>query len=406
MRDAVLVINAGSSSIKFSVFVADAAGLTLGFRGQIEGLFTAPHFIARTAQGKVLGENSWAQGTQLGHGGAIEYLRTFLREQRGDLRLAGLGHRVAHGGATYSQPVSVTRQVLSDLEKLVPLAPLHQPNNLAPIRLVLESMPEVPQVACFDTAFHHTNPVLSQMFALPKKLTEAGVRRYGFHGLSYEYIASVLPDRAPVAAEGKTVVLHLGSGSSMCALSGGKSIASTMGFSALDGLAMGTRCGALDPGVILFLLGHQKMDYPAIEKLLYTQSGLLGVSGISSDLRVLLDSQEPDAKLALSLYVYRIGRELGSLAAALGGLQAMVFTAGVGENSPSIRERVCRSASWLGVALDPAANANGGPCISKPKSRVEVWVLPTNEELMIARHTMRLLGLAQEQGKKPLPLAA
>jgi acetate kinase len=406
MSDAVLVINAGSSSIKFSVFVADAGRLTPSFRGQIEGLFTAPHFIAKNAQGAVIGENSWSQGTQLGHRGAIEYLRTFLRKQKGDLRLAGLGHRVAHGGVTYSEPVRVTRQVLSDLEKLIPLAPLHQPNNLAPIRLVLESMPEVPQVACFDTAFHHTNPVVSQMFALPKKLTEAGVRRYGFHGLSYEYIASVLPDRAPVAAEGKTVVLHLGSGSSMCAMSGGKSVASTMGFSALDGLAMGTRCGALDPGVILFLLGQQKMDLAALEKLLYTQSGLLGVSGISSDLRVLLDSQEPDAKLALALYVYRIGRELGSLAGALGGLQAMVFTAGVGENAASIRERVCRNASWLGVSLDPGANANGGPCISKPKSRVEVWVLPTNEELMIARHTLRLLGLTAAGGKQALPLAA
>ena len=406
MRDAVLVINAGSSSIKFSVFVADASRLTLNFRGQIEGIFTAPHFIAKDSQGTEMGEKSWPQGTQLGHGGAIEYLRTFLREQRGDLQVAGLGHRVAHGGATYSQPVRVTNQVFSDLEKLIPLAPLHQPNNLAPIRLVLESMPDVPQVACFDTAFHHTNPVVSQMFALPKKLTEAGVRRYGFHGLSYEYIASVLPDRAPLAAEGKTVVLHLGSGSSMCALSGGKSVASTMGFSALDGLAMGTRCGALDPGVILFLLGQQKMDLAAIEKLLYTQSGLLGVSGISSDLRVLIESQEPDAKLALALYVYRIGRELGSLAGALGGLEAMVFTAGVGENAPSIRERVCRSAAWLGVALDPAANANGGPCISKPKSRVEVWVLPTNEELMIARHTLRLLGLTAAEGKKALPLAA
>ncbi|HSU56019.1 MAG TPA: acetate kinase, partial [Candidatus Dormibacteraeota bacterium] len=248
MSDAILVLNAGSSSIKFSVFAAQKGALSLAFRGQIEGLFTAPHFVAKNPKGALIKERSWPEGAKLGHAGAIEYLRDFLRANRGDLRLAGLGHRVVHGGVKYSQAVRVTSDVVRELEQLIPLAPLHQPNNLAPIRLVLELMPEVPQVACFDTGFHHTNPQLAQMFALPKEITDAGVRRYGFHGLSYEYIASVLPEKAPIAAGGKTVVLHLGSGSSMCALAAGRSVASTMGFSALDGLAMGTRCGALDPG--------------------------------------------------------------------------------------------------------------------------------------------------------------
>jgi acetate kinase len=394
MVDAILVLNAGSSSIKFSVFSVRSGNLELASRGQVEGLYTAPRFVAKAPDGGVLSEKSWGEGVTLGHGGAIDYLRVFLREQRGDLRLAGLGHRVGHGGVKYSQPVRVDAQILADLERLIPLTPLHQPHNLAPIRLVLERMPEVPQVACFDTAFHHTNPPLAQMFALPKSLVDAGVRRYGFHGLSYEYIASVLPERVPEAAAGKTIVLHLGNGSSMCALAAGKSITSTMGFSALDGLPMGTRCGNLDPGVILFLLEQKKMDVQALEKLLYKESGLLGVSGISSDVRVLLESEDPRAKLALDLYVYRIGRELGSLAAALGGLDAIVFTAGIGENAVRIRESVCRNAAWLGVQLDPSTNAKGGPCITTAKSRVAGWVLRTNEELMIARHTAQLLGMS------------
>ncbi|PWU13619.1 MAG: acetate kinase [Verrucomicrobia bacterium] len=397
MTDAILVINAGSSSIKFSVFAAKNGELTQAFRGQVEGLFTSPHFIAKDAAGSVMGEKSWGDGVKLGHEGAIEYLRVFLRENRGDLRLAGMGHRIVHGGLRFFEPVRIDAEVVADLEKLVPLAPLHQPNNLAAIRLVLEKMPDVPQVGCFDTGFHHTNPQLAQLFAIPKELTDAGVRRYGFHGLSYEYIASVLPEKAPQAAKGKTVVLHLGSGSSMCALAGGQSIATTMGFSALDGLAMGTRCGALDPGVILFLLDQRKMELRSLEKLLYSQSGLLGVSGISSDVRILLESKDPRAKLALDLFVYRIGRELGSLAAALGGLDAMIFTAGVGENAVKIREAVCRNAEWLGVDIDPAANARGGPRITKSRSRVAAWVLPTNEELMIARHTLLVLGLRRRR---------
>jgi acetate kinase len=393
MNDAILVVNAGSSSIKFSVFVGGKSGLDLILRGQIEALFTSPHFTAKDKDGAVISEKAWGDGVKLGHGGAIEHLRLFLREHSGGLRLAGVGHRVVHGGMNYFRPVRVDAQVLAELEKIIPLVPLHQPHNLAPIRLVLERLPDVPQVACFDTGFHHTNSTLTQMFALPKALTDAGVRRYGFHGLSYEYIASVLPESAPRAATGKTIVLHLGNGSSMCALNAGKSVASTMGFSALDGLPMGTRCGALDPGVILYLLDHEKMDARAIENLLYKQSGLLGVSGISSDVRELLASKDPSAKLALDLYVKRIGRELGSLAAALGGLDAIIFTAGIGENAARIRARVCSDAAWLGVKLDSAANTRGGPRISTSRSRVAAWVLRTNEELMIARHTLNVLGM-------------
>jgi acetate kinase len=284
--------------------------------------------------------------------------------------------------------------VLKVLETFIPLAPLHQPHNLTPIRRALERAPELPQVACFDTSFHRTQPDVAQMFALPAELREAGVMRYGFHGLSYEYIASKLPEIAPTAANGKSVVLHLGNGASMCAIEAGESIASTMGFTAVDGLPMGTRSGALDPGVILYLMDQRGMDARAIEKLIYNQSGLLGVSGISSDMRALLASKEPRARLAVELFLYRIRRELGSLAAALGGLDAIVFTAGIGENAPEIRSRVCRDAAWLGVEIDEAANAAGRECISTGSSRVSTWVIPTNEELMIARHTRRLLGAA------------
>lgn len=391
MNDAILVLNAGSSSVKFSVFAVQGKALELKVRGQLEGLFTAPKFEAKDAQGSVLAEKSWGQGISLGHEGALDHLKIFLRGLADQLKLVGVGHRVAHGGLKYAQPVRVTEEIMASLEKLIPLTPLHQPHNLRPMRVVHERMPEVPQVACFDTAFHRANPPLAQMFALPKAMTEAGLRRYGFHGISYEYIASVLGERDPRAAAGRTVVLHLGNGSSMCALHRLQSVASTMGFSAIDGLPMGTRCGSLDPGVLLFLIDQRKMDARALEKLLYSESGLLGVSGISSDVRTLLESGEPDAKLALDLYVYRIGRELGSLAAALGGLDALVFTAGIGENAVTIRERVCRDAAWLGVEVDVAANAQGGPRLTTPASRVAAWVIPTNEELMIARHTLRLL---------------
>jgi acetate kinase len=318
----------------------------------------------------------------------------YLREGLAGDRLVGVGHRVVHGGLEYTRPVRLSADVLATLEKFVPLAPLHQPHNLAPIRLLLERAPELAQVACFDTSFHRSNPEIAQMFALPAELHAQGVRRYGFHGLSYEYIASVLPKFDTKAAGGRTVVLHLGNGSSMCAVRAGQSVASTMGFTAVDGLPMGTRTGSLDPGVILYLMDQRGMDTRAIEKLIYSQSGLLGVSGISSDMRTLLASDDARAKLAIDLYVYRIRRELGSLAAALKGLDAIVFTAGVGENAPSIRSRVCEDAAWLGVGLDLQANAAGGPCISVTGSKVSAWVIPTNEELMIARHTRQVLNIS------------
>ena len=395
MTDAIAVLNAGSSSIKFSLFRLRSERLELELRGQIEGIYTAPHFIAKDRAGKTLAERSWDEGVALGHPSALDHLVAYVRERLGGDRLVGIGHRVVHGGLEYTRPVRVSAAVLRTLEKFVPLAPLHQPHNLAPIALLLERLPALPQIACFDTSFHRTNPEIAQMFALPAKLHAEGVRRYGFHGLSYEYVASVLPGLDARAAAGRTVVMHLGNGSSICAMQSGRSVASTMGFTAVDGLPMGTRCGAIDPGVVLYLMDQRGMDARAIERLIYNESGLLGVSGISSDMRTLLASQEPRAKLAVDLYLYRIRRELGSLAAALGGLDALVFTAGIGENSAAVRERACRDAAWLGVELDAQANARGGPRLSNSASRVSAWVVPTDEELMIARHTRALLGSVQ-----------
>ena len=392
MPDAIAVLNAGSSSLKFSVFAEKEQALELIARGQAEGLYTAPRFVAKDSGGKTLAEKSWGEGVKLGHDGALDHIVAFARGELSGYSLAGIGHRVVHGGLEYSRPVRIDAKVLSALEKYVPLAPLHQPHNLAPIRTLLQRAPDLPQVACFDTAFHRAQPEVAQAFALPRSITDRGVRRYGFHGLSYEYIASVLSRYDAKAAAGKTVVLHLGNGSSMCAMAAGRSVASTMGFTAVDGLPMGTRCGNLDPGVILYLFDEMKMDARAVEKLIYQESGLLGVSGISSDMRALLESSDRRAKEAIDLYVYRIGRELGSLAAALGGSDAIVFTAGIGENSAVLRERVCRDARWLGVELDASANASGGPRISSTASRVSVWAIPTNEELMIARHTRQLIS--------------
>ena len=391
MAEAILVLNAGSSSLKFSVFRSGSAELELSLRGQAEGLTTAARFTAQDASGKSLSERVWKEGEPLGQEGAVSHLVEFLRGNLGEHRLVAVGHRVVHGGLQFSEPVRVTADVIRALEKLVPLAPLHQPHNLAPIRFVLERLPSLPQVACFDTAFHRAQPELAQAFALPEEITGRGVRRYGFHGLSYEYIASAMPAVDARAAAGKVVVAHLGNGASMCAIQRGRSVASTMGFTAVDGLPMGTRSGSLDPGVLLYLLDELKMDARAIETLIYQRSGLLGVSGVSSDMRALLASDAPRAKLAVDLFVYRIGRELGSLAAALGGLDALVFTAGIGEHAAPVRERVVKNAGWLGITLDPAANSAGGPRISAADSRVPAYVIPTNEELMIARHTRRLL---------------
>jgi acetate kinase len=405
MADAILVLNAGSSSVKFSAFDAGGDNLALLLRGQIEGLYTAPRFSAEDAHGAEIGTKVWGEGVELGHAGAITYLIEFLRDHRGNHRLVAVGHRVVHGGVGFSQSVLVSAEVISALAKLTPLAPMHQPHNLRPIEVLAELRPGLPQVACFDTAFHRTQPEVAQAFALPASVAGPGVRRYGFHGLSYEYIASVLAQFDQKAAAGRTVVAHLGNGSSMCAMVGGQSVASTMGFTAVDGLPMGTRCGNLDPGVILYLMDELGMDARAIEDLIYRQSGLLGVSGISSDMRVLLASDDARARFAVELYTYRLGRELGSLAAAAQGIDALVFTAGIGEHAPSIRERVCRDAAWLGVELDPAANQAGAPRISASASKVSVWVIPTNEELMIARHSLPAAEAARswidDQGALP-----
>ncbi len=392
MIDAIVVLNAGSSSLKFTEYVVGPAGaLEPKVGGNVEELYGRARFRARDADGEVVGEHAWSEDSPPQHAGALEFLFDWLRKHAADAQVVAVGHRVVHGGTDYAAPVRVDGAVIAKLAELVPLAPLHQPHNLLPIRAIAERRPDLPQVACFDTAFHRTAPPLAQAFALPPSITGRGVRRYGFHGLSYEYISTVLSEHDARAAAGKTVVLHLGNGASMCAMNAGKSTASTMGFTAVDGLPMGTRSGNLDPGVVLYLMQELKMDAGAIESLLYKESGLLGVSGVSSDMRELLESDDPRAKFAIDLFVYRIGRELGSLAAALGGLDAIVFTAGIGERAVPIREAACRQAAWLGIELDAKANAANGPRISSAGSRVAAWVIPTNEELMIARHTLALM---------------
>jgi acetate kinase len=394
MLDAILTLNAGSSSLKFSLFsVQPDGGMIPELRGQIEGIGSAPRFFAKDEVGEVVGDAPLSKAEQATQADCLVYLRSWLRGQLAGMEVKAVGHRVVHGGTEYAAPVLLNGEVLAYLDTLVTLAPLHQPHNLATVRAVSKALPDLPQVACFDTAFHRVQPHLAQAFALPRKLTASGVRRYGFHGLSYEYIASVMPEYDKKGAAGRVVVLHLGNGSSMCAVSNGKSMASTMGFTAVDGLPMGTRCGSLDPGVILYCMDVLNMDARAIEKLVYQESGLLGVSGISSDMRALEASAEPGAKEAIDLFVYRICRELGALTAVLGGLDAIVFTAGIGENSSLIRSRVLRDACWLGVELDPSANEAKKPRISTDASRVSAWVIPTNEELMIARHTRRLVGI-------------
>ncbi|MGH8736480.1 MAG: acetate/propionate family kinase [Burkholderiales bacterium] len=382
MSDALLVLNAGSSSVKFSLFALEGAAPRLELNGQIEGLPGAPYFTAPGAQRRWDGP--------LAHEQAIDFLLEWIEQRMDGRRLAAVGHRVVHGGTRYVAPVLVDAQVLAQLEALVPLAPLHQPHNLAAIRRLAALRPGLAQVACFDTAFHRGQTHVAQAYALPPEITLEGVRRYGFHGLSYEYIAQALPLHDARAAAGRTVVAHLGNGASMCALRAGASVAGTMGFTALEGLPMGTRCGSLDPGVLLWLMDQKRMNARAIEDLLYHRSGLLGVSGVSSDMRELLASGAPGAREAIGLFVYRIGRELGSLAAALGGLDALVFTAGIGEHAAPVRARVCRDAAWLGLELDESANAAGGPRISSAASKVSAWVIPTDEELMIARHTARV----------------
>lgn len=392
MSDALLILNAGSSSLKFSVFL-DSEPPELLLRGQLSGLQSNPRFVAHDATGMRLDEHTWPANSTLTHQAAIEFLFDWgQRQQNGLHGLVAAGHRVVHGGIKHLQAVRIDDDVLAELESLVPLAPLHQPHNIAAIRAVSQYVPSLPQVACFDTSFHRTQPAVAQQFALPRQLTESGIQRYGFHGLSYEYIASQLRTVDPRGAAGRTVVAHLGNGASLCAMNDGVSVATTMGFTPLDGLTMGTRCGAIDPGVLLFLMNQQGMGARELEETLTHRSGLLGVSGISSDMRILLEKEksESHAAEAIEHFVYRIGRELGSMAAALGGLDAVVFTGGIGENATSIRARVCSAASWLGIDLDSQSNERGGPRISHTSSRVSVWIIPTNEELMIAQHTKAL----------------
>jgi acetate kinase len=392
--DALLVLNAGSSSLKFSVFRAERGVGDQLARGQVEGIGTSPRYVLRGANDEVIEERALGEGASLNHESAFGLVAQRCQARLGDNRLVAVGHRVVHGGVEFEAPVRIDDAVLAKLEALVPLAPLHQPHNLAAIRAVAKRAPHLPQVACFDTAFHRSMPDPAQRFALPRRFEDEGVRRYGFHGLSYEYIASVLPRYDAFAAKRWTVVAHLGNGASMCAMLFGISAATTMSFTPADGLVMGTRPGSLDPGVLLYLMTRHGMDAAALEKLIYQESGLLGVSGLSSDMRELLASTDSRAAEAVNLFVYRIIRELGSLVAALGGLDALVFTGGIGENAAEIRARVCQSAKWwLGMELDDEANSRGGPRISRPDSRVSVWVIPTDEERMIAEHTRRVLGL-------------
>ena len=395
MRRVLLVVNAGSSSIKFSVFALgdDREKLERVYHGEVDGLGARPRFVATDATGTRLVDR--IVGPERGaytHADALGSILAWIEERTVGSTLVAAGHRVVHGGVRYAAPVRITPDVMRELEGLVDLAPLHQPHNLASITALAKLRPDLPQVACFDTAFHTTQPPVAQAFALPYALSESGIKRYGFHGLSYEYIASVLPEYLGDRADGRVVVAHLGAGASMCAMKDRRSVATTMGFTALEGLPMGTRTGAVDPGVILHLLGERSMDLAAVTELLYKKSGLLGMSGVSPDVRDLLASGSPRAAWALDVFVYRVGRELGSLAAALGGLDALVFTGGIGEHAVPIRARVCHDAAWLGIELDAAANERGGPGISAPGGGASAWVIPTNEELMIARHTLGVAG--------------
>jgi acetate kinase len=392
MAEAVLTINAGSSSLKFSLYrVGDEGEPAAALEGAIERIGTAPHMKAKDAGGRDLVDRRW-QDRGMDHAAFFRVLGQWLREQLGDTRLAGVGHRVVHGGTEFAAPVRIDDEVLAKLDRLGPLAPLHQPHNLAGIRAVAAAQPDLPQVACFDTAFHRAHSELADWFALPRRFYDDGIRRYGFHGLSYEYIARTLPSVAPELKDARVVVAHLGSGASMCAMRAGRSVDSTMGFTALDGLPMGTRSGALDPGVVLHLIRAYRMDADAIEAMLYHDCGLKGVSGISNDMRNLLASDDPHAAQAIELFVWHIAKQLGALTAVLGGLDAFVFTAGIGERSPEIRRRVCARLGWLGIALDETANDAGGPRISTDDSRIAVFAIPTDEEQMIARHTLRVLG--------------
>jgi acetate kinase len=381
------VINAGSSSVKFSFYEGERRLLT----GQVDGLGAHPSASATGPDGEAIAPPYLGGKPPTAPSEVLPTIIPWARERLGTRRLAALGHRVVHGGLRHSRPARVTPELLAELEALVPLAPLHEPHNLAPIKMAMTLNPDLPQVACFDTAFHRTAPEVEQAFALPYSLYEEGIRRYGFHGLSYEYIASVLPERAPDIANGRVVVAHLGNGCSACAMRERTSIATTMGFTALDGLPMGTRCGELDAGVVLHLIQQKGMSAKELVDLLYRRSGMLGLSGISSDFRELLASESPRARFAVEVFCYRVAGHIASLAAALGGLDGIVFTAGVGENAAPVRSAICRACGWLGLELDEAANREHKERISTPHSRVAAYVIKTDENLMIARHARALV---------------
>jgi acetate kinase len=390
MTGNIAVINAGSSSVKFAICKASSKADVL-FRGQIEGIGVAPRFHVRDAEGRLVVERTWPTDG-FDHDTATREILTTGANLSSGTPIIGIGHRVVHGGMKYSAPVRLNRDVLVELSKLAPLAPLHQPHNLAPIRTIFDAAPHIPQVACFDTAFHRSQTQVAQSFALPRRFTDAGVRRFGFHGLSYEYLVSQLRELCPEVASGRVVMAHLGNGASLCAINEGRSVASTMGFTAVDGLMMGTRCGALDAGVILYLMREHHLDAAAIEDLIYRQSGLLGVSGISSDMRTLRALPDASAREAITLFVYRIIRETGSLIAALGGIDALVFSGGIGQNDSATRAEVVEGCRWMGAMLDAKRNALGEGRVSADTSRIPVWVIPTDEERLIARHTMEAIA--------------
>jgi len=392
----VLVLNAGSSSLKFCVYSATGQEEWQALaRGQVEGIGSHPRFSATEAGGRTV---DWPLGPEVSDAqAALQALGVWLRETFASARVIGVGHRVVHGGPRHAAPAVVTAKLLEELRTLIPLAPLHQPYNLAAIDAVAERLPGVPQVACFDTAFHRGHHAVADLVPLPSKIRRTGVRRYGFHGLSYEYVASVRPQVAPESANRRVGVAHLGSGASLCAMERGKSVDSSFGFTALDGLCMGTRPGAIDPGVVLYLFQALDLSPKDVEAVLYKKSGLLGVSGISNDMRVLLGSNESGARLAVDYFVYQAAKQIGALAAVMGGIDALVFTAGIGENSAEVRERICKACAWLGVELDAEANARNAPRITTAGSKASAWVVRTNEELMIARHTGLLLGLVDRR---------
>jgi acetate kinase len=401
MADVILALNAGSSSIKFALYRAAAAdGLDPIAKGEVERIGAAPRFTASDAAGATLADKKWPDGAAPDHEAVLGELLDWIDGRLGADRLLAAGHRVVHGGSEFAAPVLLTPEIIEALERLTPLAPLHQPHSLSPIRAMLKLRPGLPQIACFDTAFHRTMPPVATRFALPRDYEQSGVRRYGFHGLSYEYIARRLREVAPDLAAGRVVVAHLGNGASLCAMRGGRSIDTTMSFTALDGLVMGTRCGALDPGVLLYMLQQRGLSPGEVEDLLYRRSGLLGVSGISSDMRALLASTEPSAREAIELFVFRIAQQTAALAASLEGLDGFVFTAGIGERAASIRAMVGERLGWLGIAIDPMANEAANEAadrrhaarIGTAQSRVEVRVIATDEEYMIVRHVLDTLG--------------